>query len=124
MEDLDLCKYLLITMLLGSQIAYASSDEHKAHDKQKEVDIKFEKIMQTLSQKCETHEKKGIPVTTVYQFCSDSPFNNISVRYCVYQNLLVPENDESITIRFPEEISENNATMQITVSYKCADIQI
>jgi hypothetical protein len=122
-ENHKLIRYFLLLGLVGGLQAngFAST---KGDNRVEEVKLEFQKIVDEFAEKCKMHEKKQIPETTLDRFCSDSPFNNISVRYCIYQNLLIPDNDESIKLRFPKQSDADGIVYEITVSTKCSDIEI
>lgn len=85
---------------------------------------KYEEAIKKLEASCETLKPFKIPKNTYEQFCSASPANQIAVRYCVYQNMLYPENKQSISFEHPEvKLSENKKT-KFTFTMECSDIKI
>lgn len=95
-----------------------------ANDSTLEVIQKYEKIIDEFSASCAHLDTNKIPETTAEIFCNRNPVNNISVRYCVYQNLLNPANQTSISFNVPDGDTPDGYAASVTISYRCSDIEI
>jgi len=105
---------LLLTML--------SSGTALAVDKA--LITKYEEAIKKLEASCETLKPVKTPKNAYEQFCTASPANQIAVRYCVYQNMLYPENKQSISFEHPEVKLSANKTTKFTVTMECSDIKL
>lgn len=107
--------FLLLIITLGSSPVFASNDK---------LDEKYAKTIEKLEASCKSLKPFTVPQNVNEQFCSPSPENQISVRYCIYQNMLNPQNTQSITFVHPKLKSDKNETTQVSVTIKCSDIRI
>jgi len=103
-------------------LAFLSSSSALAFDKA--LFAKYEEAIKKLEASCETLKPFKTPSNAYEQFCSPSPVNQISVRYCVYQNMLNPDNKQSISFEHLEMRLSANKTTKITVTMECSNIKI
>jgi len=89
---------------------------------EKNLNLEYQTVIEKLTSSCSKLKPYNIPKTTNEIFCSDNPVNQISVRYCLFQNILKPENDQSITFEMPVEKLESGETITTSVTMDCRNI--
>lgn len=79
----------------------------------------YELKINQLEKSCATVKQTTAPNTIEELFCSRNPLNQISVRYCLYQNMQKPNNDISLKFEVPLYASDGKLAQYMTVSMPC-----
>ena len=88
------------------------------------VDERYGSLIDSLNTKCAAmKEVSSPPETTVELYCSDTPANKIYVSYCLYQNLLLPDNDKTIEFDLGVNGSIDDSVAITSITMACKDLK-
>ena len=89
-----------------------------------QIDREYDSLIDSLNSKCaDMKELSSPPETTAELYCSDTPANKIYVSYCLYQNLLVSDNDKVIEfdLGISGYVDQGSSVTRVTMA--CKDLK-
>lgn len=84
--------------------------------------VQYNNKIKHLSEQCSKVEATKTPRTLTELFCSPSPINNITARYCLHEKMVNNNDIGSIKSYIPSEESPATQT-SVTVEIKCDSIK-